>query len=124
MNDCCEAGLDSAIVSPSKIIPLHKIDIKHQKICRDLKNIGIDIGLLFQITDDLIDYRGNSIAAGKPTKVDEKKGKATLVRLLGYKKTINLAKKIKEALVKKIKKYGNRSNDLIDSVEFILNRNF
>ena len=97
---------------------------KNKKIRKDLKNIGIDIGLLFQITDDLIDYKGNSNLAGKPTRVDEKKGKATLVRLLGYKKTINFAQKIKKRLIEKIKKYGSKSNDLLDSVEFILDRNF
>ena len=107
---CCECA---AIISG-----------KSKKIRKDLKNIGIDIGLLFQITDDLIDHRGNSVIAGKPTRVDEKKGKATLVRLLGYKKTINLAKKIKKILEKKIKKYGSKSNDLLDSVYFILDRNF
>ncbi len=107
---CCECA---AIISG-----------KSKKIRKDLKNIGVDIGLLFQITDDLIDYRGNSFIAGKATGVDEKKGKATLVRLLGYKKTINLAKKIKKILEKKIKKYGSRSNDLLDSLDFILDRNF
>jgi len=107
---CCECA---AIISG-----------KSKKIRKDLKNIGIDIGLLFQITDDLIDHRGNSVIAGKPTRVDEKKGKATLVRLLGYKKTINLAKKIKKIIEKKIKKYGSKSNDLLDSVYFILDRNF
>ena len=54
----------------------------------------------------------------------KKKGKATLVRLLGYKKTINFAQKIKKRLIEKIKKYGSKSNDLLDSVEFILDRNF
>ncbi len=72
----------------------------------------------------MIDYKGDSNLAGKPTRVDEKKGKATLVRLLGYKKTINFAQKIKKRLIEKIKKYGSKSNDLLDSVEFILDRNF
>jgi len=34
--DCMDAGMDSAIVSASKILPLAKIDPAHQKICRDL----------------------------------------------------------------------------------------
>jgi 5-methyltetrahydrofolate--homocysteine methyltransferase len=34
--DAMEAGMDSAIVSASKILPLAKIDPEHQKICRDL----------------------------------------------------------------------------------------
>ena len=56
----------------------------------------MDIGLLFQIVDDLIDYKGDSTIVGKPTKSDKKKGKDTLINLLGYKKTKVFAKQIKK----------------------------
>ena len=36
LHDCCEAGMDAAIVSPAKILPLAKISEEHQQICRDL----------------------------------------------------------------------------------------
>jgi 5-methyltetrahydrofolate--homocysteine methyltransferase len=36
LHDCCEAGMDAAIVSPVKILPLAKISEEHQQICRDL----------------------------------------------------------------------------------------
>jgi 5-methyltetrahydrofolate--homocysteine methyltransferase len=36
LNDCCEAGMDAAIVSPAKILPLAKISAEHQQVCRDL----------------------------------------------------------------------------------------
>ncbi|OOV33928.1 methionine synthase [Candidatus Synechococcus spongiarum] len=36
LHDCCAAGLDAAIVSPIKILPLNKISSEQQKICRDL----------------------------------------------------------------------------------------
>ena len=36
LHDCCEAGMDAAIVSPAKILPLAKVNEEHQKICRDL----------------------------------------------------------------------------------------
>ncbi len=91
---------------------------------KQLKEIGINIGLLFQIVDDLIDYKGDSAMVGKPTGSDKKKGKATLVNLLGYKETINFAKNLKKKIDKKIKKYGNKASDLLDSVEFILERKF
>jgi len=61
---------------------------------KKFKEIGINIGLLFQTVDDLIDYKGDSEVVGKPTKSDKKKGKATLVNLLGYEKTISFAKKL------------------------------
>ena len=91
---------------------------------KKLKEIGISIGLLFQIVDDLIDYKGDAAVVGKPTRSDEKKGKATLVNLLGYKETINFAKNLKKKLGKQIKKYGTKADDLLESVEFILKREF
>ena len=91
---------------------------------KKLKEIGINIGLLFQIVDDLIDYKGDSAIVGKPTRSDEKRGKATLVNLLGYDETINFAKDFKKKIDQKIKKYGIKANDLLDSVEFILERKF
>ena len=36
LHDCCEAGMDAAIVSPAKILPLIKIEEDHQQVCRDL----------------------------------------------------------------------------------------
>ncbi|MEO1691432.1 MAG: methionine synthase [Cyanobacteria bacterium J06631_6] len=36
LHECMQVGLDSAIVNASKILPLAKIDPKHQKICYDL----------------------------------------------------------------------------------------
>lgn len=36
LHDCCDAGMDAAIVSPAKILPMAKISEEHQQICRDL----------------------------------------------------------------------------------------
>ena len=36
LHDCCEVGMDAAIVSPAKILPLVKISEEHQQVCRDL----------------------------------------------------------------------------------------
>ncbi len=91
---------------------------------KKLKEIGLDIGLLFQIVDDLIDYKGDSKIVGKPTRSDKKKGKATLINLLGYNETANLAEEIRAKVAKKIKTYGNKSKDLLESVDYILERKF
>ena len=97
---------------------------KNFKIRKNLKNIGLEIGLLFQITDDLIDYKGDSKIVGKPTKKDKIKNKPTLVNLLGYKKTLLFANKLKNKINKKVKTYGIKSEDLLQSVNFILDRKF
>ena len=91
---------------------------------KQLKDLGIEIGLLFQIIDDLIDYKGDSETVGKSTKKDMKKGKATLLNLLGYKQTVLFAQNLKIKIEHKIKKYGKKADDLLDSVDFILERKF
>jgi len=84
--------------------------------------IGSDIGLLFQIADDIIDYKGNSKQAGKKTKKDQKKGKATLIKLLGYKNTIKFGNKLKMSIFKKLNMFGDKSKDLKETINFILER--
>jgi len=107
---CCES-----------IAIIKGLNLKERK---KLKDIGINIGLLFQTVDDLIDYKGETSIVGKPTKSDKKKGKATLVNLLGYKKTLNFANKLKKKIDNRIKRYGNNARDLLSSLEFILERKF
>ena len=85
--------------------------------------IGSDIGLLFQIADDLIDYKGNTKKAGKKTRKDLKKGKATLISLLGYKNTIKYGNKLKLEIFKKLKIFGKKSEDLKNTIDYILDRN-
>jgi len=89
-----------------------------------LKKIGLQIGLLFQISDDLIDYKGDAKIAGKPTRRDKNKGKQTLINLIGYNKTLIFVNNLKKKITINIKKYGIKSEDLLQSVEFILNRKF
>jgi len=89
-----------------------------------LKKIGLDIGLLFQITDDLIDFKGDSKLAGKKIKKDKNKGKQTLINLLGYKETLNFADNLKKKINFKIKNYCIKSTDLIQSLDFLLDRKF
>ena len=86
------------------------------------ENIGSDIGLLFQISDDLIDYRGNSKIAGKKTGKNQKKGKATLISLLGYNNAVNYCNNLVINITSKLKKYGSNSKKIKQTLEYILNR--
>ena len=98
------------------------ISNKNEKIIKEFKIIGEEIGLLFQIADDLIDISVSSKKVGKKTRKDKKKGKATFISLLGYKNTIIYAEKLKLKIQKKLKKYGYKSNGIIQTLEYILNR--
>ena len=90
---------------------------------KKFENLGSDIGLLFQVADDLIDHKGSLLTAGKKTGKDKKKGKATLISLLGDKNTIKYANKLIFKIEGKLKKYGSKSKHLSETLEYILNRN-
>ena len=95
---------------------------KKNKYINLFNSIGSKIGLLFQIADDLIDYSGSTKKAGKKTRKDLKKGKATLIGLLGYKNTVKYGDSLKLEILSKIKKFGKKNKDLSDTINYILIR--
>ena len=89
-----------------------------------LSTLGEEIGLLFQFADDFLDVKGSRKLVGKPIKKDNKKGKSTLLSLMGYEKAHNYANNLKKKILLKLKKHGKKAKDLSDTIEFILGRNF
>ena len=97
---------------------------KNEKDKKDFANLGEERGLLFQLADDFLDLKGSTKKVGKPIKKDRKKGKSTLINLLGYKKSFNYADKIQKKILLKLKKHGKNAKDLTDTIEFLFNRKF
>ena len=95
---------------------------KNIKEIKFFENIGSDIGLLFQIADDLIDFKGNSKIAGKKTGKDQKKGKATLISSLGYMNAIKYCDTIILKTNRNLKKYGTNSKYIKETLNYILYR--
>ena len=95
-----------------------------KKTIREMSVIGEEVGLLFQIADDLLDVKGNKKNVGKPVKKDKRKGKSTIIKLLGYNKTLEFALKRKKMIIRKLNKYGNKSDELIKTLNFILDRSY
>ena len=95
---------------------------KNTKEIKFFENIGSDIGLLFQIADDLIDFKGSSKIAGKKTGKDQKKGKATLISLLGYMNAIQYCDRIILKINKNLKKYCTSSKHIRETLNYILHR--
>jgi len=96
---------------------------KSLKEIKFFEKIGSDIGLLFQIADDLIDLKGSTKIAGKKTGKDKKRGKATLISLLGHKNAIKYSINIKSKIIKDLKKYGSKSKKINETLNYILLRN-
>ena len=87
-------------------------------------NLGEEIGLLFQFADDFLDNKGSKKLVGKPVKKDKKKGKSTLLNLMGEDKAYLYANNLKKKILRKLEKHGKKANELTSTIEFILERKF
>jgi farnesyl diphosphate synthase len=106
---------------------LHAVGVianKNNKEKKYLSSLGEEIGLLFQLADDFLDIKSSEKLAGKPVKKDRKKGKSTLLNLMGKKKTYLYAVNLKKKILLKLKKHGKKAMNLTNTIEFILGRNF
>ena len=97
---------------------------KNMREKNKLSDLGDEIGLLFQLADDFLDTKGSKKLVGKSIKKDNKKGKSTLISLMGYEKTYKYADNLKKNILLKLTKHGKHAKDLINTIEFILSRNF
>jgi farnesyl diphosphate synthase len=87
-----------------------------------LRSYARDIGLLFQITDDLLDALGSTENAGKKTGKDAEQGKATLVSQLGVAGAKQQARKLAENAAATLAPYGEKAKFLKSLAEFLLVR--
>lgn len=71
------------------------------KIIDQFSGFGLGLGLLFQITDDLLDVEGNSALTGKLTGKDSDLGKLTFPSLLGLTESRRLAESLSSLLKSK-----------------------
>ena len=86
--------------------------------------LGEEIGLLFQLSDDFLDLKGSKKLVGKPIKKDKKKGKSTLIKLMGYENALRYADNLMKKILIKLKKHGKDAKNLIETLEFIKTRSF
>tara|TARA_B100001057_G_scaffold435086_1_gene465183 strand:+ start:62 stop:937 length:876 start_codon:yes stop_codon:yes gene_type:complete len=106
---------------------LHSVAViagKNNKDKKFFSKIGEEIGLLFQLADDFLDVKGSKNLVGKPIKKDRKKGKSTLINLIGYKNTYKYADNLKRKILLKLEKHGKNASDLINTINFVLGRDF
>ena len=81
-------------------------------VMRSLKAYGHNLGLAFQITDDLLDIQGDEAALGKPVGSDERNDKATYPKLLGLEQSEWLARQTTLAAVDALAEFGPEADPL------------
>jgi farnesyl diphosphate synthase len=87
-----------------------------------LRNYADDMGLAFQITDDLLDIDSTAEQLGKATQKDMKHGKATIVSLTGREAARAKAESLVASAIAALDVYGERAEILSDAARFIMLR--
>ncbi|HWK42673.1 MAG TPA: farnesyl diphosphate synthase [Croceibacterium sp.] len=87
-----------------------------------LRAYARDIGLAFQIADDLLDHEGDEAKAGKALRKDEDRGKATFVSLMGPEKAREQARALSEQAVGHLAGHGKEADLLRALARFMVER--
>lgn len=87
-----------------------------------LSEYAKDLGLIFQITDDILDVEGQAERMGKAVGKDENLGKATFVSILGLKGAKERAADLAGRAKGRLEPFGKKAQMLADTVDYILER--
>lgn len=90
------------------------------KICKYAENLG----LAFQIKDDILDIISDSQTLGKPVGSDEKNNKPTFVRLYGLEKSKELVNSLTENAISILNSFNGQSEKIINLTLALAERKF
>lgn len=107
-----EASLKAGVV-------LEGVDEKTEKA---ISQYGKRLGMAFQITDDILDIKGDISKLGKKLGRDKVKEKATFPAVYGLEKSQNMARELIEQAVVDLNQFGKSADFLREMARFVINR--
>ena len=87
-----------------------------------LRRFGEAIGLLFQVTDDILDVEESSAALGKTAGKDTAQKKATYPAVFGLERSHQIAQELASRATGELEPYGERASRLRDIAEYLVLR--
>lgn len=89
---------------------------------RALSNYAYDLGLAFQITDDILDVEGDELETGKEVGKDQEAGKSTFVSEMGIENAKARAEMLIEQSIRHLKTFDKRAEMLVELANYVLQR--
>lgn len=95
-----------------------------ESVCQALTQIGQDIGLSYQIIDDILDVEGDPLLVGKPIFSDQINQKSTSINLLGLKEAKALAEELLASALNQCDRIGLKDSSLAKLIPLLVRRAF
>lgn len=90
--------------------------------CKTVERMAANIGLAFQIQDDILDVTSSQEVLGKPVLSDEKNNKTTYVSLEGIQKAKSDVEKLSEAAIDILYSLPGKNDFLEELIKLLINR--
>ncbi len=94
----------------------------HGEMRLALRNYAHDLGLAFQIADDILDVEGDVAEVGKALQKDADAGKATFVSLLGLERARSQADMLAEQACRHLDPFGEKADLMRDVARYVVQR--
>lgn len=88
-----------------------------------LTRYGSNIGLAFQVVDDILDVEGETEVLGKPKGSDEKKKKMTYPKLYGIQESKDKASELVAVAIESLSEFGGKAEPLRAIARYLIERN-
>ena len=119
------AKLKTAELFKASVICGSIISLKNNtnnNILKALNTYGLNIGIAFQVVDDILDITGDTKTLGKTSGKDEKQKKVTFPLLVGVEKSKKIAKELSTQAKSALEKVEMKSQLLSSLADYIINR--
>ena len=111
----------SALIESSMMIGAILAGASEEAV-KDIEKVAKNVGIAFQIQDDILDVTSTTEVLGKPVLSDEKNEKTTYVNLVGLEKAKEYVETISMEAIKLLEKYEKEDKFLNELLKSLIDR--
>ncbi len=111
----------AALIEIACTLPVY-LDKRYEDYLDNISNFGNNFGIAYQITDDILDAKGDASKMGKNTLKDAEKGKPNILAIMDIDKASELANQLIENAKANIAILEEKAEPLIILTDYLINR--